>query len=596
MLYLPSSELPPDLRSEEAPTALPRPRRRRVATEGFQHCSRCGCSKDIQEFSWAVPNRNVTGASYSRCFNCRLNEYRLSNPVPQRVVPPANPVEDDPDEPQGDPDNDPATIRGLHGPLPLGYRSQIHHMRPLDLGRMDLECPYCKALHWKGERENGSTLRNPVFTKCCLRGEVQPPPVREPPYELSRLYTENTPEAREFRRNIRHYNGALCFTSMNMKSDHRTAGQHGPVQIQGQLVHLQGPLLADEGDKPKYAQLWFHDPEAANTARCTSDKVLNKSILQKLDGILRCVLLAPSLHLEVLEGNDRRRYNLPTAGEVAAVFPRPDLGPEDNNLNFRDVVLRLRRPEYPLLFPYGDGGWQWGLQLQNMGRQRQNERLTARLFHSYRLFTRTNLFSSWLCAGRLWQQYLVDAWATIEQSNLDWITRHQDDIRADLYTGLTDALAHADRDVEATIESGRRVILPSSHVGSPRFMQQLYQDAMSICQYYGPPSLFITFTANPKWNEISRELLPGQSWEDRPDLVARVFNLKRTEFIRDVHTRGIFAGRDRFLQALYIDEIVCAELPDPANNPELYELKTDIPSTVAVVWVQAGSLKSYGAV
>ncbi|THC87616.1 hypothetical protein EYZ11_012937 [Aspergillus tanneri] len=299
-----------------------------------------------------------------------LNEYRLSNPVPQRVVPPANRVEDDPDEPQDDPDNDPAIVRGLHGPLPLGYRSQIYYIRPLDLGRMDLECPYCEALHWKGERENGSTLRNPVFTKCCLRGEVQPPPVREPPYELSRLYTENTPEAREFRRNIRHYNGALCFTSINVKSDNRTAGQHGPVQIQGQLIHLQGPLLANEGEQPKYAQLWFHDPAAANIARCASDKVLNKSILQKLDGILRCVLLAPSLHLEVLEGNDRRRYNLPTAGEVAAVFPRPDLGPEDNTLNFRDVVLRLRRSEvglgltkinpahsayiplqYPLLFP-----------------------------------------------------------------------------------------------------------------------------------------------------------------------------------------------------------------------------------------------------
>ncbi|THC87259.1 hypothetical protein EYZ11_013296 [Aspergillus tanneri] len=40
----------------------------------------------------------------------------------------------------------------------------------------------------------------------------------------------------------------------------------------------------------------------------------------------------------------------------------------------------------------------------------------------------------------------------------------------------------------------------------------------------------------------------------------------------DVHTRGIFAGRDRFLQALHIDEIVCAELPNPADDPELYEL------------------------
>ena len=33
---------------------------------------------------------------------------------------------------------------------------------------------------------------------------------------------------------------------------------------------------------------------------------------------------------------------------------------------------------------------------------------------------------------------------------------------------------------------------------------------MAIVRQFGRPSLFITFTANPKWDEITRELLPGQ--------------------------------------------------------------------------------------
>ena len=41
-------------------------------------------------------------------------------------------------------------------------------------------------------------------------------------------------------------------------------------------------------------------------------------------------------------------------------------------------------------------------------------------------------------------------------------------------------------------------------------MMQLYQDSMAIVQYFGRPSLFLTFTANPRWEEIERELLPGQ--------------------------------------------------------------------------------------
>jgi hypothetical protein len=40
-------------------------------------------------------------------------------------------------------------------------------------------------------------------------------------------------------------------------------------------------------------------------------------------------------------------------------------------------------------------------------------------------------------------------------------------------------------------------------------MQQVYQDAITIMIYYYKPDLFITFTANPKWPEITHALGDG---------------------------------------------------------------------------------------
>jgi len=81
---------------------------------------------------------------------------------------------------------------------------------------------------------------------------------------------------------------------------------------------------------------------------------------------------------------------------------------------------------------------------------------------------------------------------------------------------------------------GRRIILPSSFAGGPRQMYQLYQDAMAIVSRFGKPDLFVTFTCNPKWPEITRELLPHQSAVDRPDLTAHVFHMKLQELLKDL--------------------------------------------------------------
>jgi hypothetical protein len=57
-------------------------------------------------------------------------------------------------------------------------------------------------------------------------------------------------------------------------------------------------------------------------------------------------------------------------------------------------------------------------------------------------------------------------------------------------------------------------------------MQAIFQDIMAIVGHFGQLLLFITFIANPKWDKIIRELYPGQTIADHPDLVARVFHMK----------------------------------------------------------------------
>ena len=75
------------------------------------------------------------------------------------------------------------------------------------------------------------------------------------------------------------------------------------------------------------------------------------------------------------------------------------------------------------------------------------------------------------------------------------------------------------------------VILPSTFVGSPRYMMQNYQDSMAIVRSKGNPDLFITMTYNPNWREIRHNLLLGQQASDRSDICARVFHLKKEHLL-----------------------------------------------------------------
>ena len=57
---------------------------------------------------------------------------------------------------------------------------------------------------------------------------------------------------------------------------------------------------------------------------------------------------------------------------------------------------------------------------------------------------------------------------------------------------------------------------------------------MALARYYGSPDFFITFTCNPRWQEIQAELEAGQAARDRPDLVNHVFQLKLKQLQHDI--------------------------------------------------------------
>jgi hypothetical protein len=49
---------------------------------------------------------------------------------------------------------------------------------------------------------------------------------------------------------------------------------------------------------------------------------------------------------------------------------------------------------------------------------------------------------------------------------------------------------------------------------------------MTLVQRFGKPDYFITMTCNLYWDEVTNELFPGQTPQDRPELVAKVYRAK----------------------------------------------------------------------
>jgi hypothetical protein len=173
----------------------------------------------------------------------------------------------------------------------------------------------------------------------------------------------------------------------------------------------------------------------------------------------------------------------------------------------------------------------------------------------------------------------------------------QTTLRADQYKGMVDAMQ---QDRANNTNFGRMVVLPASFAGSPRHMNQLYQDSMAFVRKFGKLDLFITVTCNPNWPEILHELRRGEETNDHLDLTSRVFNMKLNALLKDLLQNGILGttvadihvvewqkrgllhghiliilrSQDQPRDNSEYDRIVCAELLEKSTHFELYNIVT----------------------
>ncbi|XP_050225551.1 uncharacterized protein LOC126675026 [Mercurialis annua] len=508
------------------------------------------------------------------------------------------------------------------------------------IGRPECECPYCGALFWRAESIKRTSKRQfPEFGACCKNGMIKLPLLKTPPPFLDSLLNDNEfVESKKFRERIRIYNSVFAFTSAGGRIDYDINKKPGPYvfRICGQNHHVIGSLLPDDGQRPKFAQLYVFDTtnEIANRLSCiehqSNSTSIDQTIIHRLiqmldhhneiaksfrmarDRFSEDSLVPIKLKLVGRRETDTSQYTAPVASEIAGLLVG-DFGYYDKN---RDIVVEyktgtLRRisslhpsfmaMQFPMLFPYGESGYMVDIKYSptTSPKKIKCQYVTMREYYAYYIQQRALDKSALLRGGRLFQQFIVDAFTCIEQERLDFIKRNQTALRSEIYTGIRDAFYRGDTN---STDIGKSVILPASYTGSPRYMMEHYHDAMTICRFYGHPDLFVTFTCNPAWVEIQQMLtvIEGQKVEDRPDIVARVFKFKVDQFSKDIKGGKYFGPVSAFLYTVEfqkrglphvhcliwlprekkpltvneIDTFISAELPDPITDPLSHALVT----------------------
>ncbi|XP_035835779.1 uncharacterized protein LOC110888292 [Helianthus annuus] len=514
----------------------------------------------------------------------------------------------------------------------------------LDHGDQCITCDVCNAKLWdsekgRGKHEDGKTS----YSLCCGYSKVELPDYKDTRPNYEKLFRCVDKESKHVLKNIRRYNSMFAFTSMGGKVDPTVNRGNAPFcyRISGENYHTIGSLLPENGSKPKFCQLYIYDTEnelsnrqsifsSSKDASSSSAAALDRQLIEHIKDVLdtdnqlvksyRMVRdsfqdnpqLSLKLRLIGRREKDGRTYNLPTAGEVAALI----VGDLDSAIDSRDIVVETQTGDlkriselhpsylalqYPILFPHGDDGYRVDIPHRGVvdvtNKKRPN--CTMREFFAYRVQDRINQFSLILNSRRLFQQFLVDAYTMIETERLNYIRQQQKNLRSDTYDSLQKLRNNDQQDIS---KAGKSVMLPSSFTGGARYMMQNYLDAMSLCKCFGYPDFFITITCNPKWPEVTRFLRDTTlKPEDRPDILSRLFKLKLDAICKDLKERHLLGKAAAFVYTIefqkrglphahlclfmeneyklptvdHVDAFICAEIPNRNDDPELYTLVKD---------------------
>ncbi|XP_071691472.1 uncharacterized protein [Rutidosis leptorrhynchoides] len=418
---------------------------------------------------------------------------------------------------------------------------------------------------------------------------------------------------------VRAYNQMFSMTSFGARIDETINDGRSPYvfKVSGQIYHWIGSLCPQPGTRLTFLQLYIYDTDSEVENRMAhfggedSDRICEDIVckfIHLLDSHNELVKLfrmardkcnaaeIPTFKIRLFSVTGSKQHSLPTSNAIGAIVfdtvppalsyyyvvihPRSEYPRRVNKLHPSYMSL-----QFPLMFFFGESGFYPDLKLVDApgstgGRVRK---MTMNMFYFYQLHDRFNSYSLMLRLGRLFQQYIVTVYCSIELDRMDYIRKKQKDIRKDYISGLYDAIIRGD---QTSSDVGSRTILPASFTGGPRYMYSHYLDALAICRVFGNPHFFVTFTCNVRWPEITRYLqpFPRLTASDRADIAARVFHFKVKEFVsflKDEKTLGDFRGEKRVtpfhtLVWLHsssslpiserIDYYISAELPDPRTD------------------------------
>ena len=479
-------------------------------------------------------------------------------------------------------------------------RQAVNFMK---LGRRTKVCSFCNALLWTEETES----------LCCCNGKVRVPLLGEPPQELKKYFDHpDRPNSKHFFKNIRTFNNLFQMTSFRALE---TNGQPMIYKIRGQRYHSIGSIQPEDNQSAKFLQIYFIDNsvvQAEHRMNVTfGGNGLQQEMVIELQNMLhthnRYVITLKSnydrgeiqdnrkvvIHADrVPENRHSRSMNAPTnyPGDIGLLMIGETTHPRDIVIESKGNQLRHVNEfhhsydalQYPLIHVRGENGYHWHHREVNpTSGLETNRKITVADYYAYLFQERRNDFNLLLKSQELLNMYAVDMYAKVETERLNFYRFNQQQLRVTEYQNLRDSLVQ-DRDLASI---GRLTVLPSNHVGGPRYMNERKQDALTYVRNFGRPDLFITLTTNTKWEEIRNEIPDGQKTFHRHDIVSRVFRLKAKRFLKLLREKEVFGRVKCFVQCfewqkrglghlhllLYLqerispnnyDNIISAEIPD----------------------------------
>lgn len=400
-----------------------------------------------------------------------------------------------------------------------------------DIGPMNVICEWCGSRSWLLENIN-----------CCALGEILLPAFPDPPPEVSNGILQ--PHVRQ---NIRAYNMSMSMASVGHQN---ISLPDGMFVLGGKTYHRVGSMLPAPHAQAAFAQIYILDVEQAADRRMSifANAGLRRDVISELHTLLlnhnpliRQFVQAARDNIPQLVwkcADDISSMQIGALVETAGskrdiVIQRHDRMPE-----FIDDGHALYHPlAYPLLFPMGSAGWHNEMTVSSVDHSRFT-RVTLTEWGRYYLMHRSYP-THWQRCEKLTMELYCDIWAQVEARNAHF---HRSSKQQAKYRGARVAAVEDQiHDGIPAAEIGQPVVrLPSTFVGSARYYQQLYMDAMALPKKFGKPDLFVTFTCNPKWPELIAALPPNAHWQHHGDITERVFMLKLCCLLRDIYHDEIF--------------------------------------------------------